>query len=284
MAQFEQKPMTAADIKKYLETRDDFALELRTFHACKKRGFSASHGGTYSDPITQKSRQYDVRASIQRDNRRVQLAVECKSLRSFYPLVVSCTPRAQSESYHEIVVSVPLKPERQPLPKNAKSIRLSETESIYRVGEPVGKATVQVGKAPNGDFIGGDAEVFEKWAQAISSAEDLIAHSQDYLAQTTPCFSTVTIPVLVVANDTLWTVAYSAEGQQLSDPKQTVGCEFYIGKDVGSAFPLFKYTLSHLHILTFDGFAGYLDRLGVNDHYWDIIIPETEARSNLPKT
>jgi len=273
MAQFDQKPITATDIKRYLETRDDFALELRTFHACKMRGFVASHGGTYKDPLTQKSRQYDIRAYIQRENCRVQLAVECKSLRLFFPLVVSCTPRAANESYHEVVRSVPLKPGKSPLPQNAKGVRLEGPDSVYRIGDPSGKATIQVGKSPKGEFVSGDSEVFEKWAQAISSAEDLIAKSQDYLMQTDPCIYTVTLPVLVVPNETLWTVEYSDKGAKLSDPKQTRKCTFYIGKDVGSAFPLFKYTLSHLHIFAFDAFVGYLDRLAVNDHYWNALIP-----------
>src|SRR6266487_5476091 len=106
MEKFDQTPIAVMDIKKYLDTRDDFAFELRAFHACKARGFNPFHGGTYKDPITEKSRQYDIRADIQRGNRRVQLAVECKSLRPFHPLVVSCTPRAPGESYHEVVVSV----------------------------------------------------------------------------------------------------------------------------------------------------------------------------------
>jgi hypothetical protein len=273
---FDQKPVTVADIKKYLETRDDFTFELRAFHACKVRGFNSAHGGTYRDPITEKTRQYDIRADMQRGNRRVQLAVECKSLRLFYPLVVSCMPRAPGETYHEVVLSVPLKPGKSPLPKNATDIRLEGHESIYRIGEPVGKATTQVGKSPKGEFVIGDSEVFEKWTQAISSAQDLVAHSHDMLAQTHPRFITMTIPMLVVPDGTLWTVDYSDEGARLSDPKQARECTFFIGKDVGSAFPLFKYTFSHLHILTLAAFEGFLDRLVVNDLYWDALIP-TEA-------
>jgi hypothetical protein len=203
MAQLDQTPITAIDINKYLESRDDFAFELRAFNACKARGFAASHGGTYRDPVTEKSRQYDIRAHIQRANRRVQLAVECKSLRLFFPLVVSCTPRAANEAYHEAVFSVPLAGNKSLLPKNAKDIRLEGPDSFYKVGHPVGKATAQVGKSPNGECVADDAEVFEKWAQAISSGQDLIAHSHDYMEQTDPCFITVTMPMLVIPDGTL---------------------------------------------------------------------------------
>jgi hypothetical protein len=282
MEKLDQKPITLSDIKKYLDTRDDFAFELRALHACKARGFNSSHGGTYRDPVTEKTRQYDIRADIQRGNRRVQLAVECKSLRLFHPLVVSCTPRAPSESYHEVVLSVPLRPGRSPLPQNASVIRVEGPDSVYKIGAPVGKATAQVGKSPKGEFVTGDSEVFDKWAQAISSAQDLIAHSQDLLAQTQPDFISMTLPVLVVPDKTLWIVEYSDEGAQLSDPKQALECTLFIGKDVGSAFPLFKYTFSHLHILTLIAFEGFLDRLAVNDLYWDILIPTQAIEERLP--
>src|ERR1043166_3903146 len=104
MARLDDKPITAQDIKTYVESQDDFGLELRVFRACKETGFDASHGGTYEDPVTKKTRQFDVRASIQLAKlAKVQLAVECKSLQEFYPLVVSQIPRTENESFHELV-------------------------------------------------------------------------------------------------------------------------------------------------------------------------------------
>jgi hypothetical protein len=191
----------------------------------------------------------------------------------FYPLVVSCMPRVPNESYHEVVVSEPLQPGKPGLPSNAKSVRLEGGKSIYHVGHAVGKDTVQVGRSPKGEFIEGDRDVFEKWSQAVSSAQDLIAYLNGYLQQTEPCRYTVTVPVLVVPNETLWTVNYSAKGAQLSDPVEVAECVFYLGKDVGSAFPLFKYTISHLHIQTERGFVALLDRLAANERYWDELIP-----------
>lgn len=71
--------ITSTDLTKYLQSQDDFNLELFVYHTAKKLGYHASHGGTYEDPIT-KARQYDVRAHILGGDYRVDFAIECKSL------------------------------------------------------------------------------------------------------------------------------------------------------------------------------------------------------------
>lgn len=71
----------------------------------KRRGFAASHGGTYDDPVTKKARLYDVRALRQQDRFRVDLAIECKSLKRYYPLLLSRIPRTADESFHDLIFS-----------------------------------------------------------------------------------------------------------------------------------------------------------------------------------
>jgi hypothetical protein len=71
----------AEDIQQYLDGRDDFALELFAYRSLRERGWSASLGGSYFDPILGKLRQFDVRAHRQFHlERHIHLAVECKSL------------------------------------------------------------------------------------------------------------------------------------------------------------------------------------------------------------
>ena len=67
----------AKDIEEYVNSQDDFGLELRVFRACKDRSFEVLHGGTYEDPVTKKTRQYDLRVFGERAPRRMKRIREC---------------------------------------------------------------------------------------------------------------------------------------------------------------------------------------------------------------
>ena len=97
--------ITADDLKEYLSERDDFALELDVYHKAKEAGFTAVHGGTYTDPVTKKTRQFDVRAAFERGLYRLDLAIECKSIQTTYPLLLSRIPRASAESFHQFILT-----------------------------------------------------------------------------------------------------------------------------------------------------------------------------------
>jgi hypothetical protein len=47
--QLRKEPITLGDIKEYLQTTDDFQLEVEVFRACLTAGFTAEHGGSYPD-------------------------------------------------------------------------------------------------------------------------------------------------------------------------------------------------------------------------------------------
>lgn len=80
MAKYRETPITAEDLTEYVTTQDDFGLELFVYAKARELGLSATHGGTYIDPVTEKLRQYDVRASAVQlpSGRRIDLAIECK--------------------------------------------------------------------------------------------------------------------------------------------------------------------------------------------------------------
>jgi hypothetical protein len=258
---FDENAVTADEIKAYLDTQDDFDLELKTFRLCRENAFYASHGRTYTDPLTRKSRQYDIRATAVRDEKMfVRFAVECKSLRKYYPLIVSCVPRVGSESFHDVIVS-----------PDFAAIKLRD--SFYREGEPVGKSKSQFGKLANGQIVSDDKEVYEKWSQAIASAEDLITQLE--LPQSEGY--TVVMPVLLVANDTLWTVNYSQDGLRPDAPQQVKSCSYFIGKQVVT--PRYTYTISHLHIFTFEGFEAFATRLTRRD--WRDLFPNDPIENEL---
>src|SRR5262245_61782347 len=100
-----EQAIAANDISKYLVDQDDFNLELRCLDACRRNNLLTAHGGTYTDPVTGKPRQFDLRASKTVDHYKIQLAVECKNLKPFFPLVVSQVPRQRHESFFEVVMS-----------------------------------------------------------------------------------------------------------------------------------------------------------------------------------
>lgn len=89
MAKISEAPIGSTDISEFLATQDDFALELFVYHEAQNLGLDVSHGGTYEDPLTHKSRQYDLRASRICGDNRIDLAIECKSLRQSFPLLIS---------------------------------------------------------------------------------------------------------------------------------------------------------------------------------------------------
>jgi hypothetical protein len=270
-----EQPVTGQDIRQYLVEQDDFNLELRCLDACRWNNLIAVHGGTYTDPVTGKPRQFDLRASRTMEHYKIQLAIECKNLKEFFPLVVSRVPRQRHESFFEVVMS--FQPEAESAGgvlaqmDSCETLRIPVPTPLYRDDQPVGKATTQPGKRRTGEFESGDAEVYEKWAQAVASAHDLIGEaSTEYERNPKSPMFTLILPVLVVADDTLWAVDYSADGAAMEEPKQVEDCTVFLGKTSGGKAFEPSYTLSHLHIYTFSGFEKFLPNLKNHDFFDDV--------------
>ena len=68
MAKLKDDPITAKDLADFATTSSDFGFEMQVLARLRAEGFSCSHSGTYRDPVTDKIRQFDVRASIDRDD------------------------------------------------------------------------------------------------------------------------------------------------------------------------------------------------------------------------
>ena len=67
--------------------------------------------------------------------------------------------------------------------------------------------------------VSGDGDVFEKWSQALASADDLVARASDaHERHGTSMFLTAVLPVLVVSDGTLWAADYSEEGGLQREP------------------------------------------------------------------
>jgi hypothetical protein len=267
--------VSESDITNYLKAGDDFPLEMRVLRACVNAGFGATHGGTYEDPVTGKDRQFDIRATLSNGNSTAKLAIECKNLKPSFPLLVSRVPRISAETSHTVIKS-----QYDPVlhPDNwVKMLHFFEGDSPFGLMTHIGKATIQVGKNEKGDWIANDAEVYEKWAQAVSSSVELVRLSaRDNHLMNLPTALTVVLPILVVADGTLFAADYNSDGSLLS-VHQEEECYLYLNKKI--PLPEYKtvYRISHLGVFTETKFSGYLNRLSVNERYWDLLFP-TSAR------
>jgi hypothetical protein len=288
MAKFRDQPITSTAIREYLDSQDDFALEMRICSLVSSLGYESSHGGTYEDPVTKKPRQYDVRAYHQSDDKRVDLAIECKSLKNSYPLVVSRVPRTNAESYHQVICSLERDggPIYQPnlSPCETLQIEYRHSSSLYRPGEPVGKSTTQIGVSEKGDFVSGDAEVFDKWTQALSSLSELAGdaawyrdHSEDGF------FLTVLLPVLVIPDGTLWVADYDANGLLVAEPQAANETTIFMGRDFWRPMAG-SYNVSHLHVCTVSGVTQLLSSIRSAPEMWETLFPMQEVLERLTET
>jgi hypothetical protein len=271
MPKLKADPITESALSDYLSTGDDFGFEMVVLHNCLEKGFNAEHGGTYRDPITNKDRQFDIRLRHPKGLAVLKLAVECKNLGRNFPLLVSRVPRRAEESFHEIMRS-----RHTSLGSLIQGATNSDpADSLYACGQLVGKSTTQVGYTEKGDLTTGDSDVYEKWSQAVASSHDLVWEGPWQPSRSGNAAFSVVLPVLVVADGTLWTADYTADGQLIGKPQPCDECEFFLGKQVPPSLhpqPI-SYRISHLHLLTRTRFGGFLARIASNPKYWDMIFP-----------
>jgi hypothetical protein len=280
MAKVRDTPINAADIKEYLDTQDDFDLELHVYRRAKEFGLTASHGGMYEDSVTKKHRQYDVRASAERRHQRLDLAIECKALRPSVPLVVSRIPRAAEESFHHLILSHTREPEPGEVYaaielNRARTLSMDGRYSIYAPGDLVGKSTTQLGRNDKGDFVSGDGDVFDKWSQALASADDLVGRASDaHERHGAPMFLTAVLPVLVVSDGTLWVADYSEDGVLQREPYLVNEATLFVGREYFSHFSD-ACVLSHLQIYTRTGCDASLRAIASNQaDFWERLFPK----------
>jgi hypothetical protein len=274
MAKLRREPIDAESIDKFLGTEDDFNFELSCLNLLKKQDVKVEHGGTYSDPVTNLNRQFDFRLNFSRADLDISLALECKNLKPFFPLVVSRVPRLEAEAFHEIL----LPPENvgsglltMSINPFCYAIRHSGENSVYATGAPVGKSTTQVGvkESVGGEMFADDSEAHEKWAQSIASAYGLVSEAASALRdKEMTCVAHFILPVLVVPNGTLWAVDYGVEGEKVSSPTQVDEIEFYLNHSPWRVGQMFSYTFSHLHFVTQTGLTSYVERLRTSERYY----------------
>jgi hypothetical protein len=266
MARLLDNPIGQSDISDYLSVHSDFSFELQVLKLLRSRSISCGHGGHYTDPVTNKSREFDIRARTSIENVTARLAIECKNIRANFPIVVSRLPRSKEDSFNEVCQLEDKKPAAGSWGLTSASISLqgraqcikNKEKSIYPIGEPVGKSLTQVGRASDNSITSGDSEVYEKWGQALASLTDLVeAMSSDGKGKSKPYFS-VCVPAIVVPNDRLWAVDYDNDGTLVGIPQPVNHCSFFIGKSYSVGFNEPSYVVSHLEIFTLAGFDDFI--------------------------
>lgn len=280
----------------FLKKNDqDFIFELKVLEKINslknKLKIETTYGGSYIDPVTKKTRQYDIRAEIELLGNRIKLAIECKNLRKYNPLLIYLLKRKKNECYHNMISS----------PPGINGIIIENILSnytYYHEGSEVGKNLIQVGKSINevkknnkvgknktqvrksiNEFISGDSDIFEKWSQSISSAYDLI--NIPFKEN-----KTFVIPILVVPDDTLWGARYDDNGELINKPEKLDKCEYFIGKNYQINFignSIGYYSISHLHIYTFSGLERFLSKFENSNNLNNDFVTDLFNKQNYQK-
>jgi hypothetical protein len=282
MAKLKSDPIAPSDLIEYLDSHSDFSFEIETLKELIKLGFTCEHGGTYEDPTTQKPREYDIRATRRIEKRLLRLSVECKNLRPNFPLLISCLPRRPEEAFHELSISfrpraeIPtnlgttqrLTPKTVAMISHAQSYQLRNSDSLYPVGEFVGKSCDQVGRsATNAEIISGDSGIYDKWSQALSSAHDLVSLIFSDGKRIGKQAESLVFPLVVVPNDRLWCVKYDVNGSRISEPELVNRCSFFVNRQYlyQSSSGEKRFVVSHLEFVTLNGLLEFADYLCSKD-------------------
>lgn len=271
MSKLKTEEISATDLSEYLNSHSDFSFELSVLKMLRESNIECEHGGHYQDPVTNKPREFDIRAIKTIKNFRVRMAIECKNIRGNFPVLISCIPRHEQDSYHQIAFlddsAVPLDESMVApylagrfYPSKAETQNVRGNHSLYKPGEPVGKSTVQVGRDNKAEIFANDSELYEKWGQCISSADDLVRRTYHDGEDGEMLYVSTVIPFVVVPNDRLWIATYDNDGKLTSAPEPMNRCSCFIGKDYEmDKLAGARMTLSHVEIVTFNGMRAFVE-------------------------
>jgi hypothetical protein len=125
------------------------------------------------------------------------------------------------------------------------------------VDSPVGKSLTQI-KLDGKRLVASDSETYDKWTQAIASAGRLAEVAAKWRVPDATVYTFV-MPVLLVADKTLWVVNYSEAGErgaavQVDETLSFVDRSHEIPHRYGPR----TYPMRHLFIYTQSGFAQML--------------------------
>jgi hypothetical protein len=268
------EPVDADNISEYLASADDFAFEREIYTVAKGLGFQPQHSALYTDPVTQKMREFDIRAWAGIGIRKIALSVECKRLTADFPLLVSCVPRDAQEAGHQYLYA-----DRTVGAGGSHTRVQTMTPRVphyeYRAGQGVGKSMRQVRRDRKDQMVAGD-EVFDKWTQALASIGEMIEEGANILS-TAPTHTRMIafLPVLVVPDRTLWIADYSSRGDLQRAPFQHTDVTYYLGRKYWLKREQVNFSISHLHITTRTAIREWFAGIANGGGIWDELLPIT---------
>lgn len=258
MATRNEAPIASSDVEAYLAGTSDFAFEMAVRLGLQEAGFSCFHGGTYTDPVTEKIRSYDFRARREvSEGTHVLLAVECKNIRVSGPLLVYATMRIFQEAFHSLLCV-----ERLRGICFATAHSRNGHLSIYPPGGPVGRSTDQVARYSDGGFKqSNDSATYAKLLQALQSTEGLVREAAATPHSGKSLF--VILPVLVIPDGLLWQVEYAEDGARIHGPSQVSHTTLLYQHtwNVPTSTGSVSYIVSHLEIVTLGALVSRLREL-----------------------
>jgi len=261
---------TKEEVEQYLSSYSDFAFEVKVLSLLSSSGFECYHSGTYTDPVTKKTREYDIRALKLIEVRNVGnfqllLPVECKNIKPYSPLVVHRLPRTVEEACHDLIIN---KGSRR-LP-----VTVPASHSLYQMDTMTGKSVDQLRRSDQ-RISGSDSDVFDKISQALASAADLVHGAATGVA--CPVISAV-IPILVVPSNTLWVIDYDKHGNVVEGPVSAKHTSYYCDKVLFLGQHVSRpYCVSHLEIVTIDHLQEFLPFLNLNRHYLGELVSQAKC-------
>lgn len=267
MAKLRSTPIESEDLVDYLDGHSDFSFELKVLKLLRDAKFDCEHGGHYTDPVTKKSREFDIRARYHLENLHVRLSVECKNVRDNFPVLLSRLPRTKEESFNHVCILYD-EPEPQgllnvvpydPFRSRAKSTIFKAARSPYPIGSPCGKSITQVGRVNDGSISSGDSEIYDKWGQSLNSISDLVSEMVSDGKSTDQKHFSICLPILVFPDDRMWAVDYDHGGNLVSAPKRIDRCSFFVGQTYSIGITGPSYGISHLELFTFSGLKNFID-------------------------
>ena len=283
------KKISKEDVDKYISISSDFAFELKAFNKLHELESKYSgqceyqHSGTYTDTITGRSREFDIRFSIQSSKYKVIFAIECKNIDSeLRPLVAHCVKRTEKEAYHHAIENRYSTVNGIQKMRSTGYVRVSKlTEnSIYghSSNRIVCKSLNQVWKKQEnnkdvtGKVVANDGEIYDKWAQAVSSAHDILNQECYQLSKSDSDLDcqTVIIPILVVPDNSIYKVVFDETGNVKGDSEIVEYISYFLGTELKIDTTRLKhngeadqpsYTLSHLEVVSLNKLHNIIEAI-----------------------
>lgn len=258
------------DIESFICEQSNFAFELEVLHELVMEGFKCQHGGTYTDPVTGKNRQFDIRASKQIDDTILNLAIECKNISENTPLLAHCVSRNRNESYYESLSYHYDHNKTNSTPSGQITVNEHRNE-LYGYGKDSYRSCKDLSQLWEEEvqkskiLVSRDNEVFDKWTQALCSCTSWITEQVDIVQYGTPIEEErklIFIPILIIPENTLWKTSFSEEGVWHEDVSKTDHVSLFIDKEIRLKTEnraLFK--ISHLEVITFNSFKSKMKRM-----------------------